>query len=255
MCRDQACLTNKILAHRRYRDMSYWQSMLMHRYARAVQDGLAAAKTAMGGAEQKAVTFFRARVKHSGGAWFISRVSPNLRFPDATLQIQDVPDVPKPRTKICIAEVWDDDGSEGAAANFHVVLFVCDVGVRQPHVVALPFSTKAAHLLQGVDIGAVFSLGPGTAAIHVQQGENPYLSLLWLHVALLQKGNNIPIAQNLTEPLVDERGTALFELHLIDYLVPPCDPGEVWSKYVQPHAKWVCQVTQTRGAQYERMGQ
>ena len=122
MCRDQACLTNKILAHRRYRDMSYWQSMLMHRYARAVQDGLAAAKTAMGGAEQKAITFFRARVKHSGGAWFISRVSPNLRFPDATLQIQDVPDVATPRTKICIAEVWDDDGSEGAAANFHVVL-------------------------------------------------------------------------------------------------------------------------------------
>jgi hypothetical protein len=249
MCRDQACLTNKILAHRRYRDLSYWQSMLMHRYARSVQDGL---EQAIAPNVKKEIAFFRARVKHSAGAWFVSRVN-NLHFPDASLQIQHLPDAGQPRTRICIAEVWDDDGSAGAAGNFHVVIFVCDFDVRQSYVVALPFSTDAAHLLEGMDIGAVFGLDTSANMI-TQKGDNPYLSLLWLHVALSQPGNQ-PIAKNLMGPQVDKRGTALFELHLIDYLVPPCDPEEVWTKHVQPHAKWVCEVTQKYGEQYQRMGQ
>jgi hypothetical protein len=93
-------------------------------------------------------------------------------------------------------------------------------------LVILSFDPEVDNILASMP-WTMFNDAPTTPIVKVKSGTKPWLSLLWLHVSLLSAGK-INLMDSLRQDWKSERGTALFELHLCDELVPPIqDKGDV----------------------------
>lgn len=202
-CNDQECLAMKILAQRENRDRNSWQSLLLSRYLRFLR-----------GDEEEDDPAKKRRAIRTGYLLLAVDATAAAWMTTSTASAADATSL-----HVWHAEVILDPRRPEAYSNALIVSHGNDI-------VVLPFDPAlraAADAVPWPIVGA-----PRVAVTTVQQSSNPWLSLMWLHAALqssVDGGADVDVVATLKQPWSETRGSALFEWHLCDELVPPLRPG------------------------------
>ena len=132
---------------------------------------------------------------------------------------------PRDDTKHRTTISWTDD-----VPHFHNLLIFCDTRTR--NLAFVPFDDEAKQWAQTIPFERIL-LPSGGAEPHrfVHESSFPFLPLLWFHVFLADR--KADLVEMLMHHPEKHDGTAFFELHLVDDMVPNKEPKDCLAAFNQ----------------------
>jgi hypothetical protein len=193
---DVQCLTRKICVQRNLRGYNNYQSFLLLSYLNQLERSSDVT-------QKRTVTHSFAFLKYveREDHWFLAHARTRGQPDDGSVHV-------------ILAEVWvesDGRGADDGRRDFRVVLIVREEG--KPYVNVIPFDPLAKEWMETVPWQAVYRQ---PVVPLLSDGVSPYTALLWFHVACVTGTSIGDAALQNRAPA----GSYLFELHMIDALLP-----------------------------------
>jgi hypothetical protein len=209
-CQTDDCLQTKVEAAVLNRKNNVWQAFVLHRYLRIVE---------MQARPRLIVGYVLLVQWRDGGGWRCASRLPSSADDNG----DDNDDSP-----LYVLHV------ELLSAKRHATEYQNAVLVyRNRTAVVLPFDPDSVAALETVPWEGVFRTRK-PIDINIQSADRPWVSLLWLHVAL-SAYPGVDVVGSLRQNFNADRTTAVFELFVVDELIPPLQSvDELHSAHLTP---------------------